>query len=458
MRTLARPKNRYICQECGFESWRWMGRCPGCDSWNSLVEEPAASFAPIGAGDKKRAIPLPLTEAHCLESARLKTGLEEWDRVLGGGLVPGSLILLGGAPGIGKSTLLLQVAKALGQKTGKVLYVSGEESCGQTRMRAERLGCVLPSIYILAETSVEAILAAAVELQPVAVIIDSIQTVSLEEVQAAPGSVSQVRESASRFLRLAKDNGIAVVLIGHVTKDGFLAGPKVLEHLVDCVLYLEGERHQSYRLLRAFKNRFGSTNEVGLFQMGGKGLEEVLNPSEWLLAERPAGVSGSVVVSSLEGTRPLLLEIQALASRTAFGNPRRLAAGMDFNRLLLLVAVLEKRAGLPLGSYDIYLNVVGGVEISEPAADLGICLAVASSLKDVPVGDRTMVLGEVGLAGEVRGVTQPERRIEEAARLGFTSFIVPETNKRYLQKNLPDLDIIGVSTLAEALKIIFRPH
>lgn len=391
-----------------------------------------------------------LAEVNDISARRLVTSLGEWDRVLGGGLVPGSLVLVGGAPGIGKSTLLLQVAHLLACKYGSILYVTGEESAGQTRLRAQRLGAMDGAIYLLAETNVEAIIDQIEKLQPVAVIIDSIQTMILPEVQAAPGSVSQVREGAARFLRLAKGGGPAILLVGHVTKEGFLAGPRVLEHLVDCVLYLEGERYQAYRILRAVKNRFGSTNEIGVFEMAGSGLEEIRNPSAMLLAERPAGVAGSSVVACLEGTRPLLLEIQALVSRTNFGNPRRLATGIDFNRALLLAAVLEKRANLPLGGYDIYLNVAGGIAINEPAADLAVCLAIASSLQDRPLEARTLVLGEVGLAGEVRAVTQLERRVEEAARLGFNRFIVPAGNSKGL-KERPGYEVYDVRTVGEAL-------
>ncbi len=428
----------------------FLGRCPGCGSWNSLVAEPVPLEGMSLVGLK--AHPSLLVEVSDITGERLLSTLGEWDRVLGGGLVPGSLIVVGGAPGIGKSTLLLQVAQKLAARYGKILYVSGEESPGQVRLRAQRLEALNGEIYFLAETNVEAIIAGIESLNPVTVIVDSIQTMFLPSVQAAPGSVSQVRECAARFLRLAKDSGPAVILVGHVTKEGFLAGPRVLEHLVDTVLYLEGERYQAYRVLRAAKNRFGSTNEIGIFEMVGGGLKEVLNPSELLLAERPAGVAGSSVVACMEGTRPLLLEIQALVSPTTFGNPRRLATGVDFNRVLLLTAVLEKRAGLHLGSYDIYLNVAGGITVNEPAADLGICLAIASGFKDRPVEAETLVLGEVGLAGEVRAVSQVERRIEEAARLGFRRFLIPAGNKSRLIKE-DDCEIYDVRSVAEALEI-----
>ncbi|MDN5344966.1 MAG: hypothetical protein PWQ18_1079 [Clostridia bacterium] len=383
---------------------------------------------------------------------RLVTSLGEWDRVLGGGLVPGSLILVGGEPGIGKSTLLLQVADLLAARYGRVLYISGEESAVQVRLRAQRLGTLTGEIYLLAATDVEAILAGIEELAPPVVIVDSIQAMFLPTLQAAPGSVSQVRECAARFLHLAKEGGPAVILVGHVTKEGFLAGPRVLEHLVDTVLYLEGERYQAYRILRAVKNRFGSTNEIGIFEMAGGGLREVLNPSAMLLAERPAGVAGSSVVACLEGTRPLLLEVQALVSPTTFGNPRRLSTGLDYNRTLLLTAVLEKRAGLHLGGYDIYLNVAGGMTISEPAADLGICLAIASAFKDRPVEARTLVLGEVGLAGEVRSVTQIERRLEEAGRLGFRRFLIPAGNRSRLISQ-GEYEVYDVRSVVEALEM-----
>jgi DNA repair protein RadA/Sms len=448
---LAKTKGRFVCQQCGYESLSFLGRCPGCGSWNSLVAEVSPSEG-ISRPAGLKASPALLARISDITGERLISTLSEWDRVLGGGLVPGSLILVGGAPGIGKSTLLLQVAHRLAARYGKILYVSGEESPGQVRLRAQRLEALNGEIYFLGETDVEAILAGIESLRPVAVIVDSIQTMFLPTIQAAPGSVSQVRECAARFLRLAKDGGPAVILVGHVTKEGFLAGPRVLEHLVDTVLYLEGERYQAYRILRAAKNRFGSTNEIGIFEMVSGGLKEVANPSELLLAERPAGVAGSSVVACLEGTRPLLLEIQALVSPTTFGNPRRLATGVDFNRALLLTAVLEKRAGLHLGGYDIYLNVAGGIAINEPAADLGICLAIASGLKDRPVEAETLVLGEVGLAGEVRAVSQVERRIEEAVRLGFRRFLIPTGNKnRLISQN--DCEIYAVRSVVEALEL-----
>ncbi|CEP66688.1 DNA repair protein RadA [Moorella glycerini] len=448
---LAKTKERFVCQQCGYESLSFLGRCPGCGSWNSLVAEtmPLEGISRLAGLKAPPALLAGITD---IAGERLVSSLSEWDRVLGGGLVPGSLLLVGGAPGIGKSTLLLQVAHRLAARYGKILYVSGEESPGQVRLRAQRLGALSGEIYLLAETDVEAILAGIEGLGPVAVIVDSIQTMFLPAIQAAPGSVSQVRECAARFLRLAKDGGPAVILVGHVTKEGFLAGPRVLEHLVDTVLYLEGERYQAYRILRAAKNRFGSTNEIGIFEMVTGGLKEVANPSEMLLAERPAGVAGSSVVACLEGTRPLLLEIQALVSPTTFGNPRRLATGVDFNRALLLTAVLEKRAGLHLGGYDVYLNVAGGIAINEPAADLAICLAIASGLKDRPVEAETLVLGEVGLAGEVRAVSQIERRIEEAARLGFRRFLIPAGNKcRLIGRN--DYEIYDVRSVVEALEL-----
>lgn len=354
---------------------------------------------------------------------------------------------------MGKSTLLLQLAHSIAQRYGSVLYVSGEESLGQTRLRAERLGLVSSSVYLLTETNVQAILEQVETLKPVLLVVDSIQTVFLPEIPAAAGSLSQVRESTYAFLRAAKQGGPAVILVGHITKDGFLAGPKLLEHLVDCVLYLEGEGLQAYRLLRAAKNRFGSTNELGVFAMTSQGLVEVPNPSEILLAERPQGVAGSVVTACLEGTRPLLLEVQALVTRTSFGHPRRLATGLDYNRALLLVAVLEKRANFPLSSYDVYLNVAGGINISEPAADLAICLAIASSIKEEPLDPHLLVLGEVGLAGEVRAVAQVEKRVEEARRLGFDHFIVPEGNKNAFPR--PEGEICFVRSIAQGLRLAF---
>ncbi|HBT46696.1 MAG TPA: DNA repair protein RadA [Peptococcaceae bacterium] len=443
---------RFVCQACGYESASWLGRCPGCGAWDSLAreaEKPVRSD-PSPGGDSPP--PVLLAEAPDIGAARLQSDVKEWDRVLGGGLVTGSLTLVGGAPGIGKSTLLLQVAHSVAERHGAVLYVSGEESPGQIRLRARRLGALSRRIYLLAETDVRGILHHVEDLEPALVIVDSIQTVFLPDLSAAPGSLSQVRESAAAFLRAAKRGGPAVILVGHITKDGFLAGPKVLEHLVDCVLYLEGEGMHAYRLLRAAKNRFGSTNEVGVFAMTSQGLKEVPNPSENLLAERPLGVAGSVVTACLEGTRPLLLEIQALVSRTSFGNPRRLSTGLDYNRALLLMAVLEKRGHLPLGAHDVYLNVAGGINITEPAADLAVCLAIASSLKDKPVDPHLLVAGEVGLAGEVRAVAQAEKRVEEARRLGFTRFILPEGNKKTFSSRQED-EMYFVRTITEGLKL-----
>lgn len=448
---MAKIKERFICQICGYETWSYLGRCPSCGSWNSLVVEVVAGEVVKGGGRKETA-PSLLTEIADIKGERLVSMLGEWDRVLGGGLVPGSLILVGGAPGIGKSTLLLQVAHSLAERYGKILYISGEESPEQVKLRAERLQALQGPIYFLADTDVEGVLAVIEELDPVVAIIDSIQTMYLPAIQAAPGSVSQVRECATRFQRLAKKGGTAVILVGHVTKEGFLAGPRVLEHLVDTVLYLEGERYQAYRILRAAKNRFGSTNEIGIFAMDARGLKEVANPSETLLAERPIGVAGSSVAACMEGTRPLLLEIQALVSPTFFGNPRRLTTGVDYNRALLLTAVLEKRAGLNLAGYDVYLNVAGGITINEPAADLAICLAIASGFKDRPVAQETLVLGEVGLAGEVRAVSQLERRIEEAIRLGFKRFIIPAGNKSSLFSQ-NDCEFYSVRSVIEALEV-----
>ncbi|GFN23129.1 DNA repair protein RadA [Thermanaeromonas sp. C210] len=443
---------RFVCQACGYESASWLGRCPVCGAWDSLTREVegAARLSSSHAGENTS--PVLLADAPEIGAERLQSDVREWDRVLGGGLVPGSLILVGGAPGIGKSTLLLQLAHSLAERYGAVLYVSGEESPGQTRLRAQRLGALSRRIYLLAETNVQTILQQVEALEPVVVIVDSIQTVFLPDLPAAAGSLSQVRESAAAFLRAAKKGGPAAILVGHITKDGFLAGPKVLEHLVDCVLYLEGEGMQAYRLLRAAKNRFGSTNEVGVFAMTSQGLKEVPNPSETLLAERPHGVAGSVVTACLEGTRPLLLEIQALVSRTSFGHPRRLSTGLDYNRALLLMAVLEKRGHLPLGTHDVYLNVAGGINITEPAADLAVCLAIASSLQDKPLDPHLLVVGEVGLAGEVRAVAQAEKRVEEARRLGFTRFILPEGNKKTFPSR-QEGEVYFVRTITEGLKL-----
>lgn len=446
----------FCCQKCGYQSPKWLGKCPDCGAWNSLVEESSVK-TPSGSGaiGGQNSRPIPICDVPTQSETRVATGIGELDRVLGGGIVPGSLILIGGDPGIGKSTLLLQAMHNLAASTGKVLYVSGEESASQTRLRGERLGASHKRLLILAENSLEAILVHATTLMPQAMVIDSIQTVWTAALESAPGSVSQVRESAGKLMVLAKKSGIPIFLVGHVTKDGSIAGPRVLEHMVDSVLYFEGDGSHPFRILRAVKNRFGSTNEIGVFEMKQEGLIEVANPSELFLSERPIGVSGSVVTASLEGSRPLLVEIQALVTQTSYGTPRRTTIGVDHNRLALLVAVLEKKVGLHLSGMDIFLNAVGGVRLNEPSADLAIIMAVASSHLDKPVDpSQCMVLGEVGLAGEVRAISQPEQRIAEAEKLGFKACILPAGNLKRLKKGRIKLE--GVATVEEAMQLLIR--
>ncbi|AEG16649.1 DNA repair protein RadA [Desulfofundulus kuznetsovii DSM 6115] len=447
-------KTRFCCQECGHCTPRWLGRCPECGAWNTLVEEAVA-------GTKQRPgrvvapTPLPITQISLDEEERFSTGIGELDRVLGGGVVPASLILLGGDPGIGKSTLLLQVATSVAGAGRVVLYVTGEESVQQVRLRAFRLGVESSRLYLLAETDIDAVENSIRSLKPALVIVDSIQTMHKVDFGSAPGSVGQVRECATQLMRLAKETGVAIFLVGHVTKEGLLAGPRVLEHMVDAVLYFEGERHQSFRILRGVKNRFGSTNEIGVFEMKDDGLVEVANPSSLFMIQHPAGpVAGAVVVPTLEGTRPLLVEIQALVSPTGFGNPRRMTAGVDYNRVILIMAVLEKRVGLHLGSYDAYVNAVGGVRLVEPAVDLGIAVALASSFRDLPVNCRLAVVGEVGLTGELRPVTGIEKRVQEAAQLGFTHCLLPRANLGQVDPSrVGTMNVWGAQTLSEALEI-----
>jgi DNA repair protein RadA/Sms len=442
-------KNRtlYACQKCGYQTPKWLGKCPDCGAWNSLAEETACQSARLPTGDAAK--PLPLSQVKRDLQQRSSCGIAEFDRVLGGGLVKGSIVLIGGDPGIGKSTLLLQASAHLTGTAGSVLYVSAEESPEQIKLRSLRLGINSDGLYLLAETNIERIITQITALKPKAVIIDSIQTVFTAAIESAPGSVSQVRESAGRLMLLAKGSGIPIFLVGHVTKDGALAGPRVLEHLVDTVLYFEGDSGHAFRILRAAKNRFGSTNEIGVFEMKDCGLCEVANPSELFLAERPLGASGSVVVAALEGTRPLLVELQALVSSTSFGTPRRTTIGVDHNRLSLLVAVLEKKVGLQLSGHDIFMNAVGGVRLNEPAADLGMIMAVASSHLDKPVDPQTFFLGEVGLSGEVRAVSQPEIRVKEAAKLGFKRCVLPEGSLK--QVKVKGVELAGVKRVEEAL-------
>lgn len=446
-----RQKTVFSCSQCGCQSPKWLGKCPDCGAWNSMVEERLTVQAKAAAAAVARSVAMPIGDVPPQAETRLSCGIGELDRVLGGGLVPGSLVLIGGDPGIGKSTLLLQAMHNLAS-AGSVLYVSGEESAAQTRLRGERLGVAGRQLLVLAENSLEEIVGQIERLKPRTVVVDSIQTVWTSALESAPGSVSQVRESAGRLMVLAKGSGVPVFIVGHVTKDGAIAGPRVLEHMVDTVLYFEGDRGHPYRILRAVKNRFGSTNEIGVFEMKSGGLAEVSNPSELFLSERPMDAAGSVVTASLEGSRTLLLEIQALVTPSAYGTPRRTTLGADSNRLALLVAVLEKKAGLHLGGQDIFLNVAGGARLTEPAADLAMMLAVASSYLDRPVDPQTVVLGEVGLAGEVRAVTQPEPRIAEAEKLGFASCILPSGNMRRLKEE--GMQLNGISTVQEALQFL----
>ena len=439
----------------GYESSKWLGKCPGCNEWNSFYEEKLskANDKLGGAGvEKKSCKPLKLNEVVGKEDVRVSTGFEELDRVLGGGLVNGSLVLLGGEPGIGKSTLILQICDKI-KGDGKVLYVSGEESAEQIKLRADRLGIDNQDIMFLGETDMDVIQTAILDMNPKLVIIDSIQTMYSDEITSAPGTVSQVREITARIMKLCKTNGITTIIIGHVTKEGNIAGPRVLEHMVDTVLYLEGERYFSYRILRGVKNRFGSTNEVGMFEMANEGMVEISNPSAVLISERDDNPAGSVVVASMEGTRPLLIELQALTTPSVFGMPRRNANGIDYNRLTLLMAVLEKRAGFNLGSQDAYVNVVSGMRINEPSVDLGVIAAVTSSFKNLSISKDVVVIGEVGLTGEVRTVNLIDKRLKEAEKMGFKTCIIPESNKKQLKESYK-MDIIGVKNINEALKAV----
>jgi DNA repair protein RadA/Sms len=455
---MVKARTVWICQSCGRTSPRPMGRCPGCGEWNTMVEtveETAAAPTPLALRDSPR----PLSQVESEEQQRLALPMKELSRVLGGGLVPGSLVLVGGEPGIGKSTLLSQAAAMVAASTGRpVLYVSGEESARQIKMRAQRLGLNTDGIYVLAETNVEAILHHADQLAPTMLVVDSVQTVTCGEMTSAAGSISQVREAASRFQWWAKSSGTAVFLVGHVTKEGAIAGPKVLEHIVDTVLYLEGDPFHTYRLLRATKNRFGATSEVGVFEMRSEGLVEVSNPSEAFLAERMVNAPGSAIAVTMEGTRPLLIEIQALASHSPFGHPRRTANGVDFNRLLLITAVLSRRVGLRLFDQDVFANVVGGLQIGEPAADLAIAVAIGSSVRERPVAADVALVGEVGLSGEVRAVGQMEARMKEAAGLGFRRLIAPRAVRRRSPEVPEGLTVIAVRSVAEALDSALLPE
>jgi DNA repair protein RadA/Sms len=456
---MAKTKTIFSCQNCGYQSPKWLGKCPDCGSWNSLVEEtfstqPERQSYSIAIPGRDLP-PQSIIAIETSEEGRIKTEITEFDRVLGGGLVVGSVVLIGGDPGIGKSTLLLQAMDRLARKSFNILYVSGEESLRQTKMRADRIGASSKDLYVLAENSLDKIIDTIRQYKPRVVIIDSIQTVFTSQLESAPGSISQVRESAGKLMLLSKSTGLSTFLIGHVTKEGAIAGPRVLEHMVDTVLYFEGERGHPYRILRAVKNRFGSTNEIGVFEMKDGGLEEVDNPSELFLAERPLNVPGSVVVSSLEGSRPILVELQALVTSTSYGMPRRTTIGVDPNRVSLLVAVLEKKMGMNLAQQDIFVNVAGGVRIDEPAVDLGVISAVASAYLDKPIPPKTMVIGEVGLAGEVRGIHQAEVRMKEASKLGFKRCLLPKTNRARISADFDGFEMVAVGSVEEALETLF---
>ena len=449
---MSKLKTVFVCQQCGFQSPKWGGRCPGCEAWNSLVEEqeaPRLSASRLGA---PRSAPQSLDDILLEREPRLPTGIAELDGVLGGGIVPGSVVLLGGEPGIGKSTLLLWVCGNLGRAGHAVLYISGEESLRQTKLRAARLGTPSERLLVMHETDLASVLLAIEQVKPAVVIIDSIQVMHDDELASAPGSVSQVRACAAQLLHVAKSQGVAMWLVGHVTKDGTLAGPKVLEHLVDTVLTFEGDRHTGFRVLRSAKNRFGATSEIGIFTMTGQGLEEVANPAAFFITERPTEVPGSMVTATMEGTRPLLIEVQALTAPISFGLPRRKTTGVDFNRVSMLVAVLERRVGLAaLGTHDLFVSASGGAKVLEPAADLAIAIAIASALKERVTRHSDCAVGEVGLGGEIRSVLAVEPRVEEARQLGFTRCLVSRRNAEHLR--VPGLEVIGVRTVGEALEI-----
>lgn len=452
LNVMSKLQSKYVCQNCGYESPRWVGKCPNCSEWNTFVEElvQKVSARKIVKGTSIKATPL--NEVDIVEDQRLTTSIDEFDRVLGGGIVLGSVVLLGGDPGVGKSTLMMQLAAEL--KNSVVLYISGEESAKQIKLRAERLNFKsVDSFLVLAETNVDVIAEVIERTPPDVIIVDSIQTMFRPQFESSPGSVGQVRESTALFTRIAKDKSIPIFLIGHVTKEGVIAGPKVIEHMVDTVLQFEGERHYAYRILRAIKNRFGSTNEIGVFEMRDTGLQEVRNPSEVFLSERSFGASGSTVVASVEGTRPILIEVQALVTPTSYGVPQRNTTGFDYRRLGLLIAVLEKRLGIMLGQYDVFVNIAGGVRVDEPAVDLGIATSIISSLRDRSIDSQIVAVGEIGLGGEVRTVSQIEKRVQEAAKLGFQRILLPKNNlKGLLRSN--GIELVGIERIEDAVKIL----
>lgn len=452
---MAKNKKRYVCQECGYQALKWNGKCSGCNSWNTLVEE----VIDVKQQKKekkfnKQSKVQPINQIRVRKEDRVNTGFGELDRVLGGGIVAGSLTLIGGDPGIGKSTLLLQASAKISNNYDKVLYVSGEESESQIKLRADRLDAINPSLYVLAETNLLTIIKSVKDLKPDLVVIDSIQTIYNPKLESAPGSVSQVREATNRLMNLAKKNSLSIFIVGHVTKEGSIAGPKVLEHMVDTVLYFEGDRNYTYRILRAVKNRFGSTNEIGIFEMTQDGLEEVLNASQEFIAERPLDASGSVIIPCLEGTRPILIELQALVGSANFGTASRMTTGIDHKRVSLILAVLEKKLGLHIQGQDVYINIVGGFKVDEPAVDLGLVMAIVSSFRDITIPKEFVIVGEVGLSGEVRAISQIEKRINEANKLGFSEFVIPKSNEKKILDFNSELTIHGVSNVREVLDLI----
>jgi len=450
---MAKPSSIYVCSQCGEQFARWLGRCPSCGTFNSLNEEaaPGARPGPGASAGGARITPIDMVESS--DEARFPTGIAELDRVLSGGIVEGSLTLVGGDPGIGKSTLILQVCRHVCAAGRAILYVSGEESARQIKLRAERLGVSAPGLFLLAETNMGVIEQAVRSRRFDLLVIDSIQTMFREELSSAPGSVSQVRECTSALMRIGKGGGTAVVIVGHVTKDGAIAGPRVLEHMVDTVLYFEGERNESYRIIRAIKNRFGATNEIGVFEMHDDGLREIANPSEYMLTGRPSGVCGSVVTCSMEGTRPILAEVQSLITGTAFATPRRMATGLDFNRVIMLMAVLEKRTGMQLGGYDSYVNIAGGMRLTEPAADAAVIASIASNFRNKPINPQTLVFGEVGLTGELRAVSMAQKRVAEGERLGFKQCVMPSGNIKGLKKP-ENMAIYAAANISQLLELI----